>query len=74
MVRLQANLSSGCVGEGAMRRLGIGNVSENDTIIYENVSRTTCATISKDMNVLVEKGVMQRFGSGRGVYCELGLE
>jgi Fic family protein len=41
---------------------------------YENVSRTTRITASRNLNDLVEKGVMQRFGSGRGVYCELGLE
>jgi hypothetical protein len=56
MVRFQTDLSSGCVGEGAMRRLGFGNVSENDTISYENVSRTICATIRRDLNDLVKKG------------------
>jgi hypothetical protein len=39
-----------------MRRLGFGNVSENDTISYENVSRTICATIRRDLNDLVKKG------------------
>jgi predicted DNA-binding transcriptional regulator YafY len=41
---------------------------------YENVSRTTHITASRDLNDLVEKGVMLRFGSGRGVYYELRLD
>ena len=57
-----------------MRRLGFENVSKNDTISYEKVPRYTHITASRDLNDLIEKGVMQWFGSGRGVYYELGLE
>jgi Fic family protein len=41
---------------------------------YMSLTKTTRITASRDLNDLVEKGVMQRFGSGRGVYYELGLE
>jgi len=41
---------------------------------YMSLTKTTRITASRDLNDLVEKGVMRRFGSGRGVYYELGLE
>ena len=41
---------------------------------YMSLTKTTRITASRDLNDLVEKGVMQRFGSGRGVYYELRVE
>jgi Fic family protein len=41
---------------------------------YMSLTKTTRITASRDLNDLVEKGVMRRFGSGRGVYYELMLE
>jgi Fic family protein len=40
---------------------------------YMSLTKTTRITASRDLNNLLEKGVMQRFGSGRGVYYELDL-
>jgi Fic family protein len=40
---------------------------------YMSLTKTTRITASRDLNDLVEKGVMQRHGSGRGVYYELRL-
>jgi Fic family protein len=41
---------------------------------YINITKTTRITASRDLNDLVEKGVMRSFGSGRGVYYELNLD
>ena len=38
---------------------------------YMSITKATRLTASRDLNDLVEKGVMKRFGSGRGVYYEL---
>jgi Fic family protein len=40
---------------------------------YMSLAKTTRITASRDLNDLVEKSVMQRHGSGRGVYYELRL-
>jgi Fic family protein len=40
---------------------------------YMSITKATRLTASRDLNDLVEKGVMKRFGSGRGVYYELVL-
>ena len=41
---------------------------------YMNITKATRITASRDLSEIVEKGVMKRFGSGRGVYYELDLE
>jgi len=38
---------------------------------YKSFTKTTRITASRDLTDLVEKGIMQRYGSGRGVYYEL---
>lgn len=38
---------------------------------YIGMTKTTRITASRDLTDLVEKGVMKKFGSGRGVYYEL---
>jgi Fic family protein len=40
---------------------------------YMSITKATRLTASRDLNDLVGKGVMKRFGSGRGVYYELLL-
>jgi len=38
---------------------------------YTGITKTTRITASRDLADLVEKGVMKKFGNGRGVYYEL---
>ena len=41
---------------------------------YMNLTKSTRITAGRDLNDLVEKGIMRRYGRGRGVYYELKLE
>ncbi len=40
---------------------------------YVSYTKTTRLTASRDLSDLVQKGIMESFGSGRGVYYELNL-